>query len=152
MHIGFTGTRDGMSQAQVVAFTDLFTDLSINDVLRFGQGCCVGADEQATRIVKEAMGHRAWIIGYQPEIKTHVSQYCLETSDELRDPKPYLDRNKDLVDDCSLLIGAVRGDEELRSGTWSTIRYAKKTNRDYAIIYPNGVIVERLKKWSVSSM
>jgi hypothetical protein len=54
-------------------------------------------------------------------------------------PKPYLDRNKDIVKSCDLLIAFPNSKEEqIRSGTWSTMRFAKKIKRKMIIIFPDG--------------
>lgn len=44
------------------------------------------------------------------------------------DEKPYLQRNLDIIKNSSILIACPvnKNKEELRSGTWSTIRRAKK--------------------------
>ena len=48
--------------------------------------------------------------------------------DILMDEKPYLQKNLDIVKNSSILIGCPidKNKEQLRSGTWSTIRKAKK--------------------------
>jgi hypothetical protein len=52
---------------------------------------------------------------------------------------PPLDRNKMMVDDCEALIATPRlMVEELRSGTWSTIRYARKCRKPVHIVWPDG--------------
>lgn len=51
--------------------------------------------------------------------------------------KPPLKRNYDIVDACDILLAAPRTlTEELRSGTWATIRYARKTGKKYLILAP----------------
>jgi hypothetical protein len=53
--------------------------------------------------------------------------------------EPYLDRNRAIVDTTALMIAAPRGRaEELRSGTWSTIRYARQARRWIIIVWPDG--------------
>lgn len=55
--------------------------------------------------------------------------------------KPYLDRNKDIVKGSKIMIATPKEHEEqLRSGTWSTIRYAIKTKIRLIIVYPNGSV------------
>ena len=39
---------------------------------------------------------------------------------------PYLERNKNIVNAVDFIIAAPDGPEKVRSGTWSTVRYAKK--------------------------
>jgi hypothetical protein len=55
--------------------------------------------------------------------------------------KEYLDRNHDIVDSSDLLIAVSESTVEvLRSGTWATIRYAKKLRKPIKIIYPDGKV------------
>lgn len=46
-------------------------------------------------------------------------------------PKDPLERNKDIVNDCDMLLAVPRSPnkEEIKSGTWHTIRYAKSLNK-----------------------
>jgi hypothetical protein len=68
-----------------------------------------------------------------------------EDNMEERPELPPLDRNKVMVDECPTLIGMPKGmQEELHSGTWATIRYARKRKREIIIVWPNGeVTVEK---------
>ena len=44
--------------------------------------------------------------------------------------KPYLERNRNIVDNTTMLVAFPNNNKELlKSGTWSTIRYAKKRNK-----------------------
>ena len=53
--------------------------------------------------------------------------------------KEYLVRNHNIVDSTDMLIGCPKEmQEQLRSGTLATIRYAKKKNKKIIIIFPNG--------------
>jgi hypothetical protein len=55
--------------------------------------------------------------------------------------KPYLVRNHEIVDDSQVLIAAPKEfTEQLRSGTWATIRYARKIGRTVRIVFPDGSI------------
>ncbi len=47
----------------------------------------------------------------------------------IHDAEPPLVRNHKIVDGCDFLIAAPHGPEILRSGTWATIRYARKTSK-----------------------
>ena len=56
--------------------------------------------------------------------------------------KPYLDRNKDIVLETQTLVATpAETTEQLRSGTWSTVRYARKLKRPAVLILPDGTIV-----------
>jgi len=51
----------------------------------------------------------------------------------------YLARNHFIVAYSEELVAAPKSNkEELRSGTWATIRYARKRKRMVTIIYPDG--------------
>lgn len=50
---------------------------------------------------------------------------------------PYLERNKHIVDNCEIMIACPKEVEHtVRSGTWSTIRYAWRVKRKITIIPP----------------
>jgi len=64
-------------------------------------------------------------------------------SDIRRNPKPYLERNHNIVDESELLIACPKSkEEELRSGTWATVRYARKKGVRIILIYPDGSVSE----------
>lgn len=55
---------------------------------------------------------------------------------------PYLQRNKVIVDRCGVLVAAPgEAQEQLRSGTWSTIRYARRVGRPVIMVLPDGTVV-----------
>ena len=141
MHVGFTGTQRGMSVNQLRAVKAILAVISLVDdhdqqYLRFHHGDCIGADAQAHDIAVA----EGYIPIIHPPIDDKKRAFCEALRPQnIRNPKPYLERNHDIVDDCSLLI-ATPGEvtEQLRSGTWATIRYARKIGRALAIIYPDG--------------
>ena len=49
-----------------------------------------------------------------------------------------LNRNKNIVDASNLIFAFPFDKEIIRSGTWSTIRYAKKINKPLIIIRKDG--------------
>ena len=60
---------------------------------------------------------------------------------KIEKPKDYLVRNKDIVDQSKILIACPEtAYEKSRSGTWSTINYAKRKKRKILIIFPSGNI------------
>lgn len=99
----------------------------------FHHGDCIGADAQAHQI---ATALRVWRVVHPPE---DANKRALCFGDRYMPAKPYLVRNREIVDVSDLLIAAIKEDaEELRSGTWSTIRYARKTRKPVLIISPSG--------------
>lgn len=131
LHVGFTGTRDGMTIPQRQGLDAYLWGLAHTRVLMH-LGDCLGADAEAWRMAKE---HGMWTIGHPPSDPKHRAWL---TYDETREARPYLDRNHDIVDASELLIATPRGKEVLRSGTWATVRYARKRNVEVVIIDPWG--------------
>jgi hypothetical protein len=130
--IGFTGTRDGMSIQQRNTLHRRLFDSELGD---FHHGDCKGADEQAHDIAK-SLGFRV-VIHPPDDVRMRAFTY----SDSERYPLPYLVRNKNIVNETKVLYAAPKiAVEELRSGTWATIRYALKIGATVFIILPDGTI------------
>jgi hypothetical protein len=59
--------------------------------------------------------------------------FCV--GDELREQFPYLTRDKKIVDECEFLFAApLTNEEQVRSGTWATVRHARKINRLHVVL------------------
>lgn len=144
MNIGFTGTRDGMSEAQYRWTKRLvYHYLGKYATTFFHHGCCVGADAQAHQIVEimKSDGLVPIEIVAHPPVHSKWRAHLRNIDDE-RKRKPYLERNKDIVDECDRLIACPAGPEEQRSGTWATIRYARKRRKPITIVWRNGTVTE----------
>lgn len=141
MRIGFTGTQTGMTLAQYTAFANLIgrTDGE------FHHGLCLGADADAHKCVWEKQQHK--IIGHPP-IKTGKRMWINPNEFHiLHPPKDYLDRNRDIVDAVELMLATPKEWlNQTRSGTWYTIRYARRTNKRTLIIWPDGSVHDTAKE------
>jgi hypothetical protein len=128
MKIGFTGTREGMSQHQIEQFVLKMIEL---DPAEFHHGDCVGADAEAHDLVREFLPH-VWIVIYPPKSDY---QRAFKTGDETKEPEAYLARDKKIVEATDFLIGAPKSNDEIiRSGTWATIRHARKLHRQNKVL------------------
>lgn len=116
----------------------------------FHHGCCVGADEETACNVhfarrlpqnQEAWGSRCKIHAHPSDLKGMVSDLAKEVSDVVMPSKAPLDRNKTIVNACDVLIACPKGPEEQRSGTWATVRYARKQGKRIMVIESDGTIV-----------
>ncbi len=135
MKIGFTGTQEGMTQEQLNVL-EFVLKRSQEEYDELHHGDCIGADGQAHEMA-QLVGIKVII---HPPIEKAKRAWKPGAYQVLR-PKPYLQRNHDIVDACDMLIATPRTKEEvLRSGTWATIRYAHKQHKDIAIILPDGTI------------
>ena len=118
MKLGFTGTRDGMTDHQKL---DLSFILKTWGVEGIHHGDCVGADAEAHDMAKSM----SLYVVIHPPIDPKLRAWCVG-ADEMRDELPYIERNHAIVDETNFLFVAPRTEEEtIRSGTWATKRYAE---------------------------
>ena len=133
MILGFTGTQQGCTAVQLTALRRLLTaTLHHNDIFRHGD--CVGADEHAHHAARLTGA----IIHIHPPTNATKRAHC--DGDVIWLPRLYLDRNHDIVNRSDRLIACPKGPEEQRSGTWSTVRYARRHGRSVTIVWPDGRI------------
>lgn len=133
--IGFSGTRFGMTAAQKSRLEEELRVLLKEDPnIEFHHGDCVGADDEAHETAKAMC---MYIIIHPPE---NSSLRAFRAGDEMREPYPYIVRDRNIVYESQILIAAPKTEnEKLRgSGTWATIRFAKKQNKKVIIINPDG--------------
>lgn len=135
--VSFTGTRRGMTLAQKRAVGSALAVLQ-PDV--FHHGDCVGADAEAHVLaetcptVPEILIHPSSVPGTRAFCRGH----------KVFDEKPPLVRNLDMVKACDVLIACPAGQERRRSGTWATVRAARKEEGgpNILVVMPDGTLVE----------
>lgn len=131
-HVGFTGTQNDLTQAQILALLQAMGDARA-DVLHHGD--CIGADAMA-HVVAKRLGVARHT---HPPVNASKRAHC-DDAEHTSEPREYLDRNHDIVDACASLIACPSGPETLRSGTWSTVRYARKACKPITLVWPDGRI------------
>lgn len=131
--VGFTGTRKGMTLSQIDRLRAVLNLAFRDGIGEFHHGDCLGADEQSHDLVRR-LWPRVQIVGHPCDL---VKQRAFKDCDVTMHPLPPLVRNKKIVA-ASEYIVATPGEatEVLRSGTWSTIRHARKMNREITVIKP----------------
>lgn len=132
---GFTGTSKapGMTSRQAKQVRRL-----LYNVTALHLGDCINSDAQAHEI---AVSLGVKTIGHPPD---NVGRRAYCAYDEERLPAPYLMRNRHIVAeaDGGLIATPSGWTEQFRgSGTWATIRYARKARRKIWIIVPDGTIM-----------
>ena len=128
--IGFTGSRTGMTIQARKTFEEFLKTITIDE---FHHGDCIGCDAEAHEIVS-SKGITTII---HPPTNSKARAFCLGNS--ILPAKEYLKRNQDIVNCTDVLIAFTPTKEEIvRSGTWSTIRYAKKQKKHIIIFHPDG--------------
>ncbi len=136
MKIGVTGTRSGMNAHQNAELMN-FMKLVFAEASRYGEGAevhhgdCVGVDVEFDELAIE-LGFNT--ICHPPE-KNELRAF--HKSDEIREPKSYFARNRNIVDECDLLIVIPYQDSHQKSGgTWYTYDYAVKKQKPTHVIFP----------------
>ena len=141
LSIGFTGTRRGMNRFQLHALARLLAS-ETNQVYRLIHGACIGSDTEAHDIAKVLqLTIHAW-----PGIAGGLAMDPIRLHDcaVVHERRDYLERNRRIVDDCDLLVGAPRNSEPIHQtragGTWYTLRYARRVDKPAIILFPDGTI------------
>lgn len=141
MKVGITGTRNRITFEQDDTIWKLIKYMGATEI---HHGDCTGADA-ASHAAVLGIRHQTQE-GYLPPIKLIIHPpiadvwraFC-QDYDEIREPLLYSIRNHAIVDETDLLIAVPQtSNEQIRSGTWATIRYARQTGKPVMIIEPNG--------------
>ena len=137
MIIGFTGTQKSMTTDQFDRLLALVKNLNPSEA---HHGDCIGADS----VFHDICLTLGIPIVIHPPIDKSKRANCKGTLDGyplILPARDYLPRNRDIVDASDELIAVPNTtNEKLRSGTWSTYRYAKKRGKPTHLITPQDII------------
>ncbi len=132
MKIGFTGTRLGLTNRQLSTLAFYMSKAGISEG---HHGLCVGADEAfhgfASQLGWRIVGHPGTDLKWRANLDGFSTCWT---------PRPNLARNADILSETEWLFACPEGPERLRSGTWSTVRKARKLGRPITIIWPDGSV------------
>lgn len=133
-HVGFTGTRAGMTPVQIERVAALLRSMKGHGWLHHGD--CVGSDAEAHDLAVKC-GLKTAI---HPPLVAQARAF--RAGDVIHPPLDYLVRNRMIVNATRGLLATPGGmREEQRSGTWSAIRYARMMRKPRVIVYPDGKVV-----------
>lgn len=144
-HVGFTGTRNGMTMVQMDNLTGILLAQKKRDVDNwFHHGDCIGSDEQAHKIAKD-LGYKVHL---HPPSDDKQQAFCQEY-DAITEPKSYRARNRDIIRTCGVLVATPAEDQVMvssgmfnfrGSGTWMTVHMAQELDKPRIICYPDGLV------------
>jgi hypothetical protein len=137
MKIGFTGSKNGMTEQQkeVLAKLEVFTTGRVE----VHHGDCIGSDADFHNIIR-SISQKIIIIthpGFPAKNPQDLSLRAYCKSDNTTMAKSFFVRNRDIVDLTDLLIATPASKRET-GGTWFTINYSRQLNKKRIIIYPDG--------------
>lgn len=117
--VGVTATRHPLVPEQFEWLSRRLGDLYVPGA-ELHHGDCVNGDAQA-HTVGHALGYRIFV---HPPLQTRWRAYTV--GDVTLEPRDFIVRNRAIVDLSSVLLAVPDGPEIIRSGTWSTVRYARR--------------------------
>lgn len=136
MKIGFTGSSTVITSKQLLALYRELANYAL-DVSEYHHGDCIKGDAEFHNAV---VGLVKTVI--HPPINPSKRAFCTGPNVEVREPKDYLVRNDDIAREVDVLYACPDTFKEVRrSGTWTTVRYARKYNKRIVVIYPDGTVV-----------
>lgn len=144
MNIGFTGTQHGMTKEQknelrcVLTLCRPYPHTGMGGLDLFAlHGDCIGADAQFNEIATELQYTTKSFPA--SDVKPEKVAHCVVGT--RHEPNLAIKRNHIIVDRSDMVIATpATFNEVLRSGTWATIRYARKQRKKLLIIWPDGTV------------
>ena len=138
--IGFTATRRGMTPPQALKVDLLIKEFITQGVQVAHHGMCVGGDAEFHVLARKAKLYMEGHPGVDKQGK--VTQRAPVVCDSYWPSKYFLLRNPEIVDASQVMLAApAQKQEKLRgSGTWATIRYARRVCKPLVIVYPDGTL------------
>jgi hypothetical protein len=130
---GVTGPRGGMKDIQAEKSAEILNSVRPSEL---HHGDCIGCDARF-HLIASLLGIKTVI---HPPDKKEYRAFC--AGNETRPPAPYLLRDEQMVKEIDLLIATPDSfEEKVRgSGTWATVRKARKHGVPIIFIFPDGTV------------
>jgi len=108
----------------------------------FHHGGCIGADEEAHASIRREFPEMRIVV--HPGVNGKgmpEKRGKFQGAWKVLAARPYLYRNTDIVRGTDCLIATPSSSaEQLRSGTWATVRRARNTGKRVYLVHPDGVV------------
>lgn len=151
MNLAVTATQGGFTPEQFQAAYS-YLEWTFEDISAFHHGGCIGGDDRLQWMIAQlkeelSAGLRSHPGGVcSPRVIMHRGSTpdkwalgCDDNADEIREPRDNIERNHIMVDETDQLLACPSGKNEVtRSGTWATMRYARRMKKPVVIIFPDG--------------
>lgn len=134
MRIGFTGTRNAITEFQYTKLYEAIKELHETVGIEMAHhGDCVGADATFHDICEEL----GIPITIHPPVDDKLRAW--KKSEHMPEEKTYFARNRAIVEESDQMFGVPYTMVETKGGTWYTINYSKKKEVPVRIIFPSEV-------------
>ena len=136
MILGFTGTRQGLSELQIFEVWKFFHvyNQPHGEIELALHGGCLGADAEFHNICNEIGIPIQIYPGHSVHNPTDFSMQADLSTSIVHPSENYFARNRKIVEKCDHLIACPLSTNG-RGGTWYTIKYAKRHLVPYTILW-----------------
>ena len=143
LHLGVTGSSEPLPRVQELGLLQVLGDLrharnpfwSTRPFEWMENGDCINADHYMARVWRASF--KGKVYGHPPDNPIRRAFFDFDDRD---DPLPYGKRDQVIVDRSLLLVGAPRRPEYTRSGTWMTVRMARRKGIPIILVWPDGTV------------
>jgi hypothetical protein len=105
-------------------------------------GLCIGADVQFDGLARAALGFEHMVIHPMAYAGPKRGSVALGPGDLTLPECPPLVRNAHIAGCCDVLLATPKEDHMVvRSGTWTTVRYALSNLKPVFIVIPSGLVI-----------
>lgn len=142
MILGFTGTRNGLTAAQRNSLGSVFEMLPDQLI----HGGAIGADTEFDEWFKRNAWSTTLKVDIYPADQRRREYWLFKYGTdfpwlEIHQAMPPLDRNQIIAQRCDHLLACPHTfEQQLRSGTWATVRYARAAWKPITLLLPDGTI------------
>lgn len=146
MIIGFTATREGLTNQQLAWLVTLFESQDQTVITEAHHGACVGGDAAVhAQAIENGVPVHVWP-PTNPKYRA-VETLTAHPLVTVHPGMPYLDRDRQIVKATAGLIALPKHDKQpdrmYWGGTWYTVDFAERMNKPVIICYPKGVVEHR---------
>lgn len=138
--IGFTGTRKGMTEKQLLQVEGLLREYQEDIGVELAvHGDCVGADADFDGLCAGLGIER----GIRPCTFENMRARCDESGARLlAAPKHPMVRNREIVGQANVMFACPWNSAPIKkgSGTWATVGFSKKARRHLYVVLPDGQV------------
>ena len=146
MKVGFTGTREGLTDQQLAWLYSLLEDQSPDmAITEVHHGACVGAD---LAVHQAALDANCLVHVWPPTNMSLCATECLIQGPlvTIHPRMPYFNRDREIVNATEGLIALPKHDAQPDppqwGGTWYTVDFALRMNRPVIICNPKGIVTK----------